>query len=80
MWYVEMQQRKQGNFNGVLLFQPIKATVIILGYGAIFVNLVFVILSLYWFATKKTGIIPRWIVLFNLLVFPLQLYYHFFRF
>ena len=78
IWWIERSRRVHGNYDGVIQFQPLESTLVILGYGAIFVNIVFVFLSFYWWATKKIKLIPRWIVLFNLLMFPLQVYYHFF--
>ena len=78
MWWVEKARRLKGNYDGLIRFQPLEATLVILGYGAIILNFFFVLLSIYWYATKRIKLIPRWIVLFNLLIFPLQVYYHFF--
>ncbi|CAN5820367.1 hypothetical protein BH11BAC4_BH11BAC4_25200 [soil metagenome] len=77
MWSIETYRRAQGNTNGLIEFQPLVGTLVILGYSAIFLNLVFIFLSIYWWFTKKIKLIPRWVVWFNLLMFPLQLYYHF---
>jgi hypothetical protein len=65
-------------FNGLIKFQPLEATLIILGYGAIFFNIFFVLMSLYWFITKRNPGIPRWIIYFNICIFPAQVYYFFF--
>jgi hypothetical protein len=78
MWFIESSRRLHGNYDGVIKFQPLESTLVILGYGAILINAVFVFLALYLLATKKIKLIPRWIVLFNLLIFPIQVYYHFF--
>ena len=76
--FVEMKNNAKGNPNLALKFQPVESTLVVLGYSAIFLNLFFVIFSLYWFATKKINFIPRWIVLFNLVMFPIQVYYFFY--
>jgi len=76
--YVEIVKRAAGNGDGAIPFQPLESTLVILGYGAIFVNIIFVFLSIYLLLIKRIKLIPRWIVLFNLLMFPLQVYYHFF--
>lgn len=76
--YVEIVKRAGGNGDGAIPFQPLESTLVILGYGAIFVNIIFVFLSIYLFLIKRIKLIPRWIVLFNLLMFPVQVYYHFF--
>ncbi|MEO6538590.1 MAG: hypothetical protein ABIT07_07160 [Ferruginibacter sp.] len=76
--FVEINNSAKGNANLALKFQPLESTFVILGYGAIFLNLLFVIFSLYWFATKKIKFLPRFIVMFNLVMFPLQVYYFFY--
>ena len=75
---LEISKRVKGDFNGVIPFQPLESTVVILGYGAIIFNLIFVLLSLFWYITKRIKAVPGWIVLFNLLIFPLQVYYFFY--
>ena len=77
MWFIEKSRRVHGNYDGLIKFQPLEATFVILGYSAIIVNFIFILLFIYWLITKKIKLIPRWIVLFNLLIFPLQVYYHF---
>ena len=75
---VEISMRKAGNYDGALKYQPLEATVVVLGYGAIFLNVIFVLFSFYWLLTKKIQLISRWIVLFNIILFPLQVYFFFF--
>ncbi len=77
IWLFESSMRVQGNFNGAIKFQPLEATIVILGYGAIVLNAVFVLFAVYWLMTKRSKSIPRWILLFNLLIFPVQVWYHF---
>ena len=67
-----------GNFDGILGYQPLVSTLVILGQTAIFLNLAFIILYLVRYATKKGQGIPRWIAFFNLIILPAQLYYFFF--
>ena len=75
--YVELLKRTKSDFNGAIPFQPLESTLVILGYGAIFVNVIFILLFLYFLLAKKSMLIPRWIVLFNVCIFPLQVYYFF---
>ncbi|MDB5202662.1 MAG: hypothetical protein JWQ27_2071 [Ferruginibacter sp.] len=75
---VEMRNSAKGNSNLALKFQPLESTVVILGYGAILINLVFVLMVLYRMAFKRTTGIPRNLLWFNLLMFPVQVYYLFF--
>lgn len=76
--WIEVHNRASGNFNGAIKFQPLEATLVILGYGAVFLNCIFFFLFIYGQLRKKIQLIPRWIVLFNLLIFPVQVYFFFF--
>jgi len=75
---VELAKRAKGNHEGAIPFQPLESTVVILGYGAIFINIIFFFISIYWLISSKIKLIPRWIVIFNLLVLPAQVYFFFF--
>lgn len=77
--YVELVKRAKGNMDSIIPLPPLESTLVTLGLlVAIVINTVFVFLCLYWLATKKINFIPRWVVLFNLLIFPVQVWYHFF--
>jgi hypothetical protein len=76
--WVELKRKATGNFSGAIKFQPLEATLVILGYGAIFLNIIFVLFSIYWLFAKKITLLPRWVVLFNVVIFPLQVYFFFF--
>jgi len=73
-----MKRRAVGNYNGAIPFQPLEATLVILGYGAIFVNVVFFIVAVIFYKRPVIQNLPRKLLLFNLLVFLLQVYYFFF--
>ncbi len=73
--FVESAKKKQVNFNGQVLAKPLESTLVVLGYGAIIVNAVFLIACLL--LAKKTKLIPRWIVITNLVFFIIQVYYFF---
>lgn len=75
---VELAKRAKGNHEGAIPFQPLESTIVVLGYGAIFINIIFLLFSIYWLIRKKIKLIPRWIVIFNLLVLPAQVYFFFF--
>jgi hypothetical protein len=75
---VENAKKKSGSFDGQILLKPLESTLVVLGYGAIFVNLFFLLACLYWVVTKKIEQIPKWIVIVNLIFFPIQVYYFFF--
>jgi len=75
---IELSKRSAGNLNGAISFQPLESTIIILGYGAILLNLVFILIALTIFLFKKPNTMPRWIVWFNVILLPFQVYFHFF--
>ena len=75
---VEMIKRSQGNLNAAIPLPPLENALVLLGYTAIFINIVFALLSLYWIFSRKINLLPRWIVFFNLVMFPIQVWYFFF--
>jgi len=74
---VEQARRAKGSFDGLIGFQPLQATIVILGYGAIILNLAFLIAAITWYFRGSLNRLPRWIVWFNLILFPCQLYVQF---
>lgn len=76
--FVENAKKKDAHFDGLVLLKPLESTLVVLGYTAIFVNLVFLLAYVIAAAMKKNKQIPRWIVLCNLVFFLLQVYYFFF--
>lgn len=71
-------QRKSSGVNGRLTpLPPIEGIVAILGYGAIFINLIF-LLTFVILSFKGKAILPKWITYFNVIVFFVQVWYFFF--
>ncbi len=76
---LRLSKKADAVFDGGLIFQPVISTIAVLGYiVAIFLNFFFLVLCIYGVKRKKIHMIPRWIVLTNLVIFPLQVYYLFF--
>jgi len=78
MRLVEIKQNQDGKFNDVVLLKPVQSTIVVLGYGAIVVNLLFCILFLISAVIPKWNYKPNWITWTNLLFLGLQIYYFFF--
>ena len=76
-WF-ENTQKKNGNFNGAIQINSLESMFVILGYGAIFVNLVFNISVLLLYLLKLKHAVPKWLMLVNFLLFFLQIYYFLF--
>jgi len=75
---VELDQKSGGDNSGVLKYQPLESTLAVLGLAAIFLNIFFAILILLNWFLRKSSHVPRWIIIFNLLMLGLQVYYYFF--
>jgi hypothetical protein len=78
MRFLEGSAAHKGNPDSIIKLQPIENTLIILGYSAIFLNFIFVLLALYWFLKKKINRLPRPILVINILIFVLQVWYFFY--
>lgn len=77
LWYVEINYKSQGNSNLVLPLPWLEGIFVILGYGAIVVNALFLLLTFIFYSFKATVKIPRWIIIFNIIIFCCQVYFHF---
>lgn len=76
---VEMSRRTKGNFDGAISYQPLEATLVVLGYSAIFFTTAFVLSMFYSIIRKKRFGIPRWLLWFNMMMFPIEVYYLLFQ-
>ncbi len=63
--------------NGVLYNQPLESTISILGYLAIFINIIFLVSFIVRYPSKKMNSISKFVLYFNALILPAQLYFHF---
>ena len=75
---VENAHKKNGNFNGAIQINPIESTLVVLGYGAIYINLIFNFFLWGLFMSKKKLSVTRWLIWTNFLFLILQVYYFFF--
>ncbi|RYZ18770.1 MAG: hypothetical protein EOO10_25265 [Chitinophagaceae bacterium] len=71
-------KRSNGNLEPAIGVQALQGTLVILGYGAIFLNVIFFIWGIIAFARGGAQAVPRWLFWFNLLLFPVQVWYFFF--
>jgi hypothetical protein len=77
LWYIEMRKKVQGNTDLVLPLPWLEGTFVIIGYGAIVINALFLLLCFIFFSFKVDIKIPRWIIIFNIVIFCCQVYFHF---
>jgi hypothetical protein len=76
--WVENAQKKNGNFNGAISINPLESMLVILGYGAVYINLIFNLFLLALFISKRKPLVARWLLWGNFLFLILQIYYFFF--
>jgi len=76
--YVTLARTAVGNTNGLIGYQPLESSIIVLGYGAIFINALFLLIALVLWMTGKLQSIANWMLAFNFAIFLFQLYYFFF--
>jgi hypothetical protein len=74
---VEMAKRSQGNMDAAIPLAPLQGLLVILGYSAVFLNALFLLVYIFTKVTRKINLAPRWIVFFNLVMFPVQVWYFF---
>ena len=78
--YLEMHNQYESANRQILPLPWMEGTLVILGYGAIIVNTLFLVLCLIFTAFKVSISIsiPKWILIFNIVLFCFQVYFFFF--
>lgn len=75
--YWEFNNKKNGAEDTILPLPFLTGTVVVLGMLAVFINLLFCLVILYYRLSKKTIHLPKWIVAVNVLFFIIQVFYFF---
>ena len=71
--------RTNGNPNAVIPLQAVEGTIVVLGFiVAILLNAAFVFIVLYRKSTRKPVFSNNFILVFNLIMFPIEIWYSFF--
>jgi len=76
--YIVMHDQYEGGSEQILPLPWLQGTLVILGYGAIIINALFLLLYFIFVSLKMDIKIPRWIIIFNTVIFCCQVYFHFF--
>lgn len=74
--YLEKQPH-EGKAMQVMPLPWLEGTFVILGYTAIIVNVLFLLLVFIFYSLKANINIPRWIIIFNIIILCCQVYFHF---
>jgi hypothetical protein len=75
---VENANKQKGIFDGAIKFQPLESTLVIMGYSAIFVNILFNFLVLLMILFKIKLPSPIWLIWTNFFFVIAQFIYSFF--
>jgi hypothetical protein len=76
-WYIETHKTFEGKPIQAIPLPWLEGTFVILGYTAILVNVLFLLLTFIFYSFKTNIKIPRWIIIFNVIIFCCQVYFHF---
>ena len=77
MRYVELVRKAKGNTEAIIKLPPLQNSIVVLGWTAVFVNLIFIIAAVGLVMKKRIFILPPWLVIFNVVIFIWQIAYHF---
>ena len=72
---VENANKKEGIFDGAIKFQPLESTLVVMGYGAIFLNLIFNLILATLLLTKAKPAIASWLLWTNFIFLIAQIIY-----
>jgi energy-converting hydrogenase Eha subunit A len=74
-----LEIRKPADVSGdrVVNFPFFKDLIITLGFTAIFINLIMNIIYFILLLSRKTNLLPKWLIVFNFIFLLLQIYYFF---
>ena len=74
---VEMNYRKSGNPDNVIPLPALEGSIVVFGFFAILLNAAFVFIILYRKSIRRPMPLSRFLIWFNLLMLPVQVWYHF---
>ncbi len=78
LWYIEFHNKQAGHNERVIQLPWLESSLVILGYGAIIVNLFFLLICFIFVSLKVRLKVPQWMIIFNVIMFICQVYFHFF--
>ena len=76
--YMEVHKNSQGHEGQIITLSWLESTLVTLGLVAIIINVLFLMICLIFASLKVKFKVPVWMIIFNVLVFCCQIYFHFF--
>jgi len=79
MWYFEFHGKRPGGHDRIIQLPWLENTLVTLGYGAIIVNVLFLLICFIFTAFKMQLKVATWMIVLNILIFFGQVYFFFFN-
>ncbi|MCX6314503.1 MAG: hypothetical protein NTX08_07205 [Sphingobacteriales bacterium] len=79
LWWMEFHKKRVGHDERIIPLPWAESTLVTLGYGAIIVNVLFLLICLIMGAFKQKLNVPKWMIVFCVLIFFGQIYFFFFQ-
>ena len=79
LWYLEFHKKHVGSNGKLIELSWLENTFVTLGYGAIIVNVLFLLICFIFTAFKVQLKVATWMIAFNILAFAGQVYFFFFN-
>ena len=79
LWYVEVHNSKRlgSDDNRIIELPWLENVLVILGYGAIIINLFFLLVLFIYTAFRIRYVVPKWMIVFSIIMFGCQVFFHF---
>ena len=78
MWYIDSHKKFIGHGDQLIELPWLKGTLIILGHGAIIINVLFLLICFIFTAFKMKYKVATWMIVLNIIIFFAQVYFFFF--
>jgi hypothetical protein len=78
MRFMSIYQHSHENSGVPAASQPLIGLVLVMYFVSVLLNTIFLLICTFLFITRKHTLSPKWLFLFNILIWPLQVYYFFY--
>jgi hypothetical protein len=74
---IEQAKKITSNTDEILPLPWLKQTIVLLGWTAIFINLLFCLIATVFYLSKKSVLLTKWLTIANFIFLLIQIYYFF---
>jgi hypothetical protein len=75
--YIEQAKKITSSTDAIAPLPWLKQTVVLLGWTSIFINLLFCLIAMVFYLSKKSNLLAKWLTIANFIFLLLQIYYFF---